>query len=305
MPTMLRQRRRSQPRDVAPALDWPPVSAAEAAVTLSGVQLTRRLGRNQAFTLGIDQLELKAGTATAVIGCNGCGKTTLLNIIAGVERPQRGTVARRPGVEVAYLTQQRPTHDWLPLTVREVVTMGRYSRRGAVRRMRTEDRATIENAAEQVSVDGMMGRQFNDLSGGERQRVLLAQCLAQEPDVMLMDEPITGLDLPNQKVILDLMDNLCEKGTSFVVSTHQLIEANHADRVLVLSEGKIVDDGQTNEVLWPDRLQHKLGIGPDGAPDSLYAILQGGRRRGSTNHEPHRPPDHHRPHAPRGASWQR
>lgn len=267
---------------------------ANPVVALDRVSLIRKLSRNQTFTARFDTLSFEAGTATAVIGCNGSGKTTLLNLIAKIERPQRGAVRWADEIAVAYLPQDRSTAEWLPLRVRDVLAMGRYRRLGAVRPMRATDKAAIAQAASRFDIDGLAHQQFRHLSGGQRQRVLLAQCLAQRPDVLLMDEPITGLDLPSQKIILDFIETERDAGMSFVISTHQMVEATLADRVLVLNEGRVVDDGEPTKVLWPDRLTSKLGIEPGGAPDLLFAVLAHERQ--------HRPRG--APHAQQEPTWQ-
>lgn len=273
--------------------------AANPVVALDHVSLTRKLSRNQTFTAGFGTLAFETGTATAVIGCNGSGKTTLLNLIAKIERPQHGAVRWSDDLAVAYLPQDRTTAEWLPLRVRDVLAMGRYRRLGAIKPMRVADKQAINEAVERFDIGDLLGQQFRHLSGGQRQRTLLAQCLAQRPDLLLMDEPITGLDLPSQKIILDFIEGERNAGMSFVISTHQMIEATLADRVLVLNEGHVVDDGAPADVLLPVRLQASLGIEPGGAPDLLFAML-------ARDHLHRRRPGQPRPgHTQQEPTWQR
>jgi ABC-type Mn2+/Zn2+ transport system ATPase subunit len=197
-------------------------------------------------------------TSVAVVGPNGSGKTTLLNAIVGIVSPSQGTVLAGPVSSMAYVLQHRDRRSWLPLTAAEVLTMGCYARRGLVGRLRGHDRELIRRAARQLEVEGLLARQFGELSGGERQRVLLAQALVQEPSVLLLDEPITGLDLASQQRILDLIDDEVSSGTTVVITTHHLDEARHCDTVLLLA-GYLIAAGPPHEVLQPANLRAAFG----------------------------------------------
>src|SRR5690606_33869288 len=138
------------------------------------------------------------GAVTALIGPNGAGKSTLLNAISGRIHARHGHLdvpaAERPG-GVAYVLQATQVNTQLPITVRETVTMGRYARTGPFRRLRAADRAAVDEAMEALAITDLADRQLHELSGGQRQRAFVAQGLAQEADVLLLDEPITGLDV--------------------------------------------------------------------------------------------------------------
>jgi ABC-type Mn2+/Zn2+ transport system ATPase subunit len=201
-------------------------------------------------------LALGAGTAVALVGPNGSGKTTLLGLLAGLVRPTSGSV--QVDVPVAMVTQHREHHRWMPLSVEEVLRMGRYGRRGLVRRLRNDDRAAIERAADRLEVTSLRRRTFGELSGGQQQRVLVAQALSAEPGLLLLDEPITGLDLPSQQRILDVIDHQVASGTTVVMSTHHLGEARRTDRVLLLA-GCVVADGPPHDVLRPELLAEAFG----------------------------------------------
>jgi ABC-type Mn2+/Zn2+ transport system ATPase subunit len=201
-------------------------------------------------------LQLESGTSVALVGPNGSGKSTLLGLLAGLVRPTSGEVRTR--VPVAMVTQHPQHHQWMPLAVDDVLRMGRYSRRGLLGPMRREDRAAIDAAAERLEVDGLRRRAFGDLSGGQQQRVLVAQAVAAAPGLLLLDEPITGLDLASQRRILEVIAESTASGTAVVFSTHHLGEARRADRVLLLA-GCVIADGTPADVLRPELLAEAFG----------------------------------------------
>ncbi len=200
--------------------------------------------------------DLAAGTSVALVGANGSGKTTLLSVMAGLVAPEDGSAD--VGGAVAMVTQHRDHHRWMPLTVDEVLRMGRYLRRGLLGRLRADDLAAIDLAAERLEVTHLRTRPFGDLSGGQQQRVLVAQALAGEPEILLLDEPITGLDLPSQLRILDVIERFAGDGGIVVFSTHHLAEARRADRVMLMA-GCVLADGTPGEVLVPDLLAETFG----------------------------------------------
>jgi ABC-type Mn2+/Zn2+ transport system ATPase subunit len=200
--------------------------------------------------------DLRRGSSVALVGSNGSGKTTLLSTIAGLIRPTAGAI--RVVGTVAMVTQTPSHHRWMPLTVDEVLRMGRYQMRGLVGRLRASDRAIVAEAADLLEVHHLRRRPFGELSGGQRQRVLVAQALAAEPDVLLLDEPITGLDLPSQLRILDVIADHARQGGLVVFSTHHLAEARRADRVMLLA-GCLLADGPPAEVLVPQLLAEAFG----------------------------------------------
>ncbi len=199
-----------------------------------------------------------AGTAVALIGPNGSGKTTMLQLIAGLQDPSFGAVSRPPEVEVAYVTQHASTPSWLPISAYEIVRMGRFRRRGLLGRLDADDKQCISKAADRLEVDDLLNRTYGDLSGGQRQRIRLAQALAQEPNVLLLDEPITGLDLTSQQLILDVIDEEKAAGRLVFVTTHNLDEARHCDAVLLLNT-RLVAAGAPNDVLTVEHLRSAFG----------------------------------------------
>ena len=196
------------------------------------------------------------GTATAVIGVNGSGKTTMLESIAGLQRPTSGSVSGVPD-RLAYVCQHLPA-TWMPLTAGEVVAMGRYRERGLIGRFRAADRQAMLDAGERLGVNHLSNRSFGDLSGGQQQRVRIAQMLASEPDLILLDEPVTGLDIPSQDRILGVIEEYSRRGAAVIVTTHHLDEARHCDSVMLLAN-RLVAYGTPDEMLTAERLQEAFG----------------------------------------------
>ncbi len=203
-------------------------------------------------------LELRAGRSLALIGANGSGKSTLLNVFAGLIKPTSGRVSPAPLPPVAYVRQHGPEGNWLPLTAGEVLRMGRYRSTGWWGRFTDADRASMADAAGRMAVTDLLDRSFDELSGGQRQRVMIAQALAQQPEVLLLDEPITGLDLPSQELILQMIEGETTKGTTVVISTHHLDEARHCDAVALLAR-RLVAIGTPDAVLTPAGLREAFG----------------------------------------------
>ena len=173
--------------------------SAGLAVQLRDVDARRDL----TLALQAISLDFDPGTVTAVIGPNGAGKSTLFALISGRLRPSTGTVTTRGAV--ADVLQATALDPQLRLTVDDVVRMGRYHARGFVRPMRRSDRQACHEALDRVGLLDLRRRPINELSGGQRQRALLAQGIAQEAPVLLLDEPATGLDVPSQQRVRDVI----------------------------------------------------------------------------------------------------
>jgi manganese transport system ATP-binding protein len=202
-------------------------------------------------------LTVEAGTTVAVIGPNGSGKSTLLSAIAGLVAPSAGHVDVDRSC-VALVLQATEVDRSLPITVHETVRMGRYPHRGMFRRFRDIDRDAVVSAMARTRVTDLAGRQLHQLSGGQRQRVLVAQGLAQGADLLLLDEPVTGLDIVSQEVILEVVAEERAAGRSVVMTTHSLEEAAMCD-VVVLLAGRMVAAGPPAEVIEDDRLFEAFG----------------------------------------------
>jgi manganese transport system ATP-binding protein len=234
------------------------------------------------------------GRLTALIGPNGSGKSTLLDAIAGLHEPRSGTVevlgdqlARRRSV--AYVLQSLHANEQLPVSVREVVTMGRYGERGAFGRVRPSDKQAVARALERLDVAGFARRPLGDLSGGERQRVLVAQALAQEAPLLLLDEPVTGLDVISQERIEQVVAEEVAAGRTVVVSTHSLAEAAEADHLLLLA-GRLVAEGSAAEVLTEEHLRAAYGamvIEVAGGDGSGVVMVDDGAHHHEPGHDHH------------------
>ena len=239
------------------------------SITLEGVTVHRG-GR---LALDAVSTSFPAGSSTALVGPNGSGKTTLLEVLAGLLAPATGQV-RVPASRVALVTQAHE-HRWLPLTVAEVVRMGRFDGSPLPRRLRPADRAAIAEAVERLEVGNLLDRQVGELSGGQRQRALVAQALARQAPLLLLDEPITGLDLVSQERILGVVDAETAAGHTVVVTTHNLDEARHCGRVLVLDR-RLVAEGTPDEVLTPAVLREAYGdrvLGDHAGHDHAHDLL--------------------------------
>ncbi len=227
---------------------------------VSGTQVTLRYGSNLA--LAASDFLIPSGGITTLIGPNGSGKSTLLNIIAGLTEPTSGSVkvhATGDGPRrISYVLQSTKVNEALPVTVREVVAMGRYARTGFVGRMNKSDRAAIETAMSRMDINNLAGRHLSELSGGQRQRVFVAQGLAQRHDMLLLDEPLTGLDLPSARAIDDVIHDENTRGCTVIMTTHDLGEAQVADWVVLLA-GQVIAYGPPSEVLTEAHLSTAYG----------------------------------------------
>jgi ABC-type Mn2+/Zn2+ transport system ATPase subunit len=231
-----------------------PDASDEPLVVLEGASV--RYG--SIVALAATDLQFAGGESVALVGSNGSGKSTLLGLLARLIVPTRGAVKFTGLTRVSFVAQQHTFHRWMPLTVDEVVRMGRFRRLGLVRPLRRADRAAIAAVSERLEVADLAKRTFGQLSGGQRQRVLVAQALVDTPDLLLLDEPITGLDLPSQEVILGVIGAERDRGAAVVFSTHHLDEARRADRVVLLA-GAVVADGRPDEALQVELLAAAFG----------------------------------------------
>lgn len=215
-------------------------------------------------------LDLPAGRATALIGHNGSGKSTLLRALAR-QVPARGTAifegrplgawpARDLARRMAYLPQTTPPAEGM--TVRELVALGRYPWHGALGRMRPADHAAIARALAECGVEPFADRLVDTLSGGERQRVWLAMMVAQEAGTLLLDEPISALDIAHQVEVLALVAAMCHsQGRSAVIVLHDVnMAARFCDHVVALRAGRLVWQGAPRALMRPETLQGIYGL---------------------------------------------
>jgi manganese/iron transport system ATP-binding protein len=236
------------------------VPAGETALEIQG--LTVRYGGENALD-GVS-CAITAGEQIAVVGPNGAGKSTLFKALAGLIKPAAGSVrffgeaAPPPGL-IAYLPQ-RSQVDWrFPASVSDVVLMGRVGRVGLFRQPGRRDRALVAEALDVVHLGHLARRQIGELSGGQQQRVFLARALAQEARVLLMDEPLNGLDIGSQDMLFETIDALRGRGVTVLTALHDLqLAARHFDRVMLLNKA-LVGIGAPGEVFTPAHLLQAYG----------------------------------------------
>ncbi|MEU5288212.1 zinc ABC transporter ATP-binding protein AztA [Streptomyces sp. CA-278952] len=193
--------------------------------------------------------EINELTTTVLVGPNGSGKSTLLAVLAGVIKPTSGDLLRTGDRPPAFVPQRGAVGDTLPLTVRQTVEMGRWGERGPWRRLTARDHATVDAVLDRLGIGDLASRQLGELSGGQRQRTLIAQGLAQESDLLLLDEPTTGLDPEARERIGALLTALVADGVTIVQATHDLEVARAADACLLLRDGRLVGQGRPDHVL--------------------------------------------------------
>lgn len=240
-----------------------PVVAHEAGTkVLEVIGLTARYG--DVVALEDVSFEVDSGEQLAVVGPNGAGKSTLLMTIAGVIAPMRGRVdvfGTGPAGHccIAYVPQ-RTQVDWgFPVSVADVVTMGRTRHVGWLRWPGRTDREVVRESLEAVGLARLADRQIGELSGGQRQRAFIARALAQEARLMLLDEPLAGLDWPSQQEVLAVLSELRRREVTVLFSTHNLnLAAERFDRVLLLNR-RLVAAGKAAEVFTPERLYGTYG----------------------------------------------
>lgn len=237
------------------------------SVLLQAQGLTVERGRRRVLT--DVHVGLSAGELVALVGLNGAGKSTLLQALAGL-LPCAGTVRvdpahchHRPRGSVVAYAAQRSTARWdLPLQVLDVVLAGRHAFRRRCRSYAASDVEAARAALDRLGVVDLARRPVGELSGGQAQRVLLARALAQEPDVLLLDEPLTGLDAPAVEALLDTLAALADDGLAVLCALHQLPVARRMPRAVGLLNGRVVADGRPGVVLHGAGLECLLDLAP-------------------------------------------
>jgi iron complex transport system ATP-binding protein len=210
-------------------------------------------------------LNVEAGTWCTIIGPNGAGKTTLVETVAGLRRASKGTVSISGELVGSMNERERakrvalvPQHPTVPsgMSVRDYVALGRTPYHGLLRAPSAVDQRAVDSVLTRLSLDEFSRRDVITLSGGERQRMVLARALAQSTMVMVLDEPITGLDLRHQMTMLELLQKeVHECGLTVLATLHDLTLAGQfADRLVLLNHGKVVLDGPSSEVVRSEEL---------------------------------------------------
>ncbi|HEX2915556.1 MAG TPA: metal ABC transporter ATP-binding protein [Chloroflexia bacterium] len=224
--------------------------------------LTVAYGRN--LILRDVNLNLPAGQLTGLIGPNGAGKSTLLKSILGMvafsgEVKVGGSQVNRNRPALAYVPQKEEVRWDFPVSVADVVMMGRYRRIGWLRRPGKADHEAVEDALEKVRMADFKKRQISQLSGGQQQRVFVARALAQEGSVILLDEPLTGIDSTSQEVILNLLLDLRRRDKLILMATHDLHAAAELCDATALINRKLIAYGPSKEVFKPELLASTFG----------------------------------------------
>ena len=201
----------------------------------------------------------------AIVGPNGAGKSTLFKALVGLLPTRAGRVllnGRPPGGQIdpiAYVPQ-REEIDWgFPVTVHDVVMMGRYGHLGWFRRPRPGDREVVARCLDELGIADLERRAIGELSGGQQQRVFLARALAQEPHVLLLDEPFTGIDMNAREALLDLLERLRGQGITILISTHDMETAARRFELVALLNGRLIAYGPPAEVFTPAHLSEAFG----------------------------------------------
>jgi len=222
---------------------------------------------SEAVLVDVD-LQIRRREFVGIVGPSGAGKTTALRVIAGSLRPARGSVTRRPGLRMAYVPQVETINWSFPVTVRECVLMSRVSGRRVPWASRAE-RAQVADVLASLDIGELADRHIRELSGGQQQRVFIARALLGEPDLLLMDEPTSGVDVRLRHEVLHLLDDLNARGLAIVLTTHDLNGiAAHLPRIVCLNRS-VIGDGAPHDVLTPDVLERTYGA-------SLQVLEHGG-----------------------------
>lgn len=236
-------------------------------------------------TLAYDQLvvardlsvAIPRASFTVIIGPNGCGKSTLLRALARTLKPRAGEVLlegqpveRMRGKDVARRLALLPQSPVAPeaITVGDLVARGRYPHQGILRQWSPADARAVAAALDATEVADLRDRYVSDLSGGQRQRVWLAMALAQETDLLLLDEPTTYLDIAHQVEVMDLCARLHEEGRTLVAVLHDLNQAaRYATHLVAMRDGRVVAEGSPAEVVTAERVRDVFGLACRVVPD--------------------------------------
>jgi manganese/zinc/iron transport system ATP- binding protein len=253
---------------------------------------------------------IERGQVVGIIGPNGGGKSTLLKAILGIVPTVQGSVTLfgRPSAtlrhRIAYVPQ-REVVDWdFPVTVWDVVMMGRYPHLGWLRRPGAPDATVVAQVLRQVGMWELRRTQIGQLSGGQQQRIFVARALAQEADVLLLDEPFNGIDAQTQEVIRAIIESGRQTGKIVLLATHDLVSASCACDCLCCLNQRVVSYGPTQETYTPETLAATYGgpvimLGPGGAAATVVPR----QASGHSSHAPHQPvehPHHRHVHEPLG-----
>ena len=262
-------------------------SSGDAAMSALAVQIKKLIvhaGRR--CVLDVDQLQIPAAEITAIMGLNGAGKTTLLRTCLGFVTPTRGEVhvldcpvsQLRGGPlaqlrrRVGYVPQLLPARSELPLTVREIVAIGRTGRVGLFRPFTKVDWRIVDEWIERLGLTALSGRAFGEISGGEQRKTILARAMAQQPDLLLLDEPTANLDLGwRERIVATVQELHAETAITIVLVCHELeVLPPTCGRVVLLDHGRVLAAGAPENVFTTERVTALYGAG-------LRVTHEGGR----------------------------
>ena len=229
-----------------------PAATAEPAVVVDSVVV--QYDRVRALD-GVS-LTVNVGAALGIVGPNGSGKSTLLKTVAGLVRPVSGTVrvfgiapAHLAAGSIGYVPQVDDIDFSFPVNVRDVVAMGRYPHLGPFRRFSAHDRAAVDDAIAALDLGALVDRHISELSGGQQQRAFVARAIAQEPRLLLLDEPTTGVDAATEDALLHIVRSLVRDGLPVMMTTHDLDRASEWFDRLVVVDRHVLADGKPDDVL--------------------------------------------------------
>ena len=222
--------------------------------------------RNGVSVLKDFSLAVKEGAMLGILGPNGAGKSTVLKLLSGFIRPISGRVTIKGKNLTAYTDSERaaviaavPQNvlTAMPYTVQQVVEMGRASKVSRLLPLGKGDTAAVENALEEIGITHLAGRKFNELSGGEKQMVKIAAALAQEPEILLLDEPTSQLDLGHGTELMRLVKRLnCEKRITVVIVSHDIQNISlYLNRLVVIKQGRTIVDGIPGQIITPEMIE--------------------------------------------------
>jgi ABC-type Mn2+/Zn2+ transport system ATPase subunit len=223
------------------------------------------IGYGEKIVLHDLDFQIPHGARVAVVGPNGAGKSTLFKALVGLLPVHKGSILihgeplRTHKDCVAYVPQREDV-DWrFPVTVHDVVMMGRYGQIGWLGRISPHDREVVNKSLEQMDIADLADKSIGQLSGGQQQRAFLARALAQEPHILLMDEPFTAVDVTTQEATFNLLDHLREREVTTLISTHDLnLAASRFDLVLLLNH-QLIAYGEPKTVFQQENLQRAFG----------------------------------------------
>jgi ABC-type Mn2+/Zn2+ transport system ATPase subunit len=225
--------------------------------------------------LTIDRFDVERGEVLAILGPNGAGKSTLFKILCGLRHAQADTLEildtpmqtlgrwgkDRLRVRIGYIPQELAGKCEMPLTVREIAAIGQTGRKGLFRRLDDHDRERVDHWLTFLKISHLADRPYGELSGGEMRRVLLAKAMVQEPDMLLLDEPASHMDLQTREQLVELLDNLYRQtGLTILLVSHEVeIIPPCCRRIVLLQQGRLIADGPAEAVLTQNRIEDFYG----------------------------------------------